>query len=191
MNHLCTFSACAFDPPAGVSVAEVQEQGKRSAADAICALEDCYRLISHQFSANEADRFEVVMKQIHPSFPLPLRANKQPVVKLISDEVQKQAEDHNQAAFFSTQQQLLFRGPRGIGKGQHRQGPAPKKKIGKGQPWRRGANKTAGDQPPFQHDKGAVDSDAVRQTTPAKDRRQTTPHNKKVGGPRGGALKKE
>ena len=48
------------------------------------------------------------MKQIHPSFLLLPHANKQPVVKLISDEVQKQAEDHNQAAFFSTQQQLLF-----------------------------------------------------------------------------------
>ena len=122
-----------------------------------------------------------------------LMVGKTPVQRdeVSADEVQKQAEDHNQAAFFSTQQQLLFRGPRGIGKGQHRQGPAPRKKIGKGQPWRRGPNKTAGDQPPFQHDKGAVDSDAVRQTTPAKDRRQTTPHNKKVGGPRGGAPKKE
>ena len=124
MNHLCMFFACAFDPPAGVSAAEVQEQGKRSAADAICALEDCYRLISHQVSADEADRFEVVMKQIYPSFPLPPRANRQLVVKLICDEVQKQAEDHNQAAFFATQQQPLFRQPSGTSKGRL----APKKK---------------------------------------------------------------
>ena len=108
LNHLCTFPACVFVPPAGISTVEVQHQGKRSAANAICAIEDCYRLISHQFSTNEADRFEVVVKQIHPSFLLPPCANKQPVVKFVSDEVHKQPEDHNQAAFFATQLLLLF-----------------------------------------------------------------------------------
>ena len=79
------------------------------------------------------------------------------VVKLISDEVQKQAEDHNQAAFFATQQQPLFRRPRGIEQGPASAGASTREedRPESARPWPdEGPNKTAGDRPPFQQDKG-------------------------------------